>query len=123
LLRTFLDWKVTFEAIAAKNPALVTFKLHISHKISSDETQEAYNCNVHMKIKLRNNTILFSNEGADDAYQLKEASEIDANATPPTIGRRDKITQGVGSCTIIHVSEQNHKRTMIFLEDAQLIFY
>jgi len=50
LLRTFLDWKVTFEAIAAKNPA-----------------------------------------------QLKEASEIDANATPPTIGRRDKTTQGVGS--------------------------
>jgi hypothetical protein len=26
LLRTFLDWKVTFEAIAAKNPALITFK-------------------------------------------------------------------------------------------------
>jgi hypothetical protein len=50
LLSTFLDWKVTFEAIALQNPA-----------------------------------------------QLKEASVRDASATPPTIGRRDITTQGVGN--------------------------
>lgn len=30
------------------------------------------------------------------SYQLKEASDIDARATPPTIGRREPTTQGVG---------------------------
>lgn len=30
------------------------------------------------------------------SYQLKEASVIDARATPPTIGRREPTTQGVG---------------------------
>lgn len=30
------------------------------------------------------------------SYQLKEASVADANATPPTIGRMDATTQGVG---------------------------
>jgi hypothetical protein len=31
-------------------------------------------------------------------YQLKDASVRDANATPPTIGRRDASTQTVGNC-------------------------
>jgi hypothetical protein len=31
-------------------------------------------------------------------YQLKEASVRDANATPPTMGRRDNPTQRVGNC-------------------------
>ena len=30
------------------------------------------------------------------SYQLKDASVADANATPPTMGRRDATTQGVG---------------------------
>jgi len=32
------------------------------------------------------------------SYQLKEASVIDASATPPTIGTSEPITQGVGLC-------------------------
>lgn len=32
------------------------------------------------------------------SYQLKEASVIDANATPPTIGKREDTTQRVGNC-------------------------
>lgn len=31
-------------------------------------------------------------------YQLNDASVRDANATPPTIGRRDATTQTVGNC-------------------------
>ena len=31
-------------------------------------------------------------------YQLKEASVIDAKATPPTIGIRDETTHSVGNC-------------------------
>lgn len=70
-----------------------------------------------MKLKRHATTVMciltiqffHSNEGANIAYQLKEASEIDANATPPTIGRRDKTTQGVGSCMAIHVSEQDEE--------------
>lgn len=56
-----------------------------------------------------------SNEGANIAYQLKEASEIDANATPPTIGRRDKTTQGVGSCMAIHVPDQDQENNYLGL--------
>lgn len=32
-------------------------------------------------------------------YQLKETSVIDANATPPTIGRIEETTQKVGTCS------------------------
>lgn len=36
---------------------------------------------------------------AMDLYQLKEASVIDAKATPPTTGRRDETTHSVGYCS------------------------
>jgi hypothetical protein len=32
------------------------------------------------------------------SYQLKDASVTDASATPPTIGKREATTHGVGVC-------------------------
>jgi hypothetical protein len=32
-------------------------------------------------------------------YQLKDTSVIDANATPPTIGKREESTHKVGICS------------------------
>jgi hypothetical protein len=32
-------------------------------------------------------------------YQLKDTSVIDANATPPTIGKREESTRKVGICS------------------------
>ena len=46
-------------------------------------------------------------------YQLKDASVRDANATPPTIGRRDNTTQGVGNCKITHLSEKKQEARKI----------
>lgn len=40
-------------------------------------------------------------------YQLKEASVRDANATPPTIGRSESITQTVGNCHAIQLLKEN----------------
>lgn len=40
-------------------------------------------------------------------YQLKDASVRDANATPPTIGRRDPTTQTVGNCHVIQYKITN----------------
>jgi hypothetical protein len=40
-------------------------------------------------------------------YQLKDASVRDANATPPTIGRRDNPTQTVGNCHAIQYKKIN----------------
>lgn len=50
-------------------------------------------------------------------YQLKDASVRDANATPPTIGRREDTTQIVGSC---HTNTQ-YKKTKKFLKIQNML--
>lgn len=51
-------------------------------------------------------------------YQLKDASVRDANATPPTIGRRDATTQTVGNC---HPNTFQYKKTKKFLKIQNML--
>lgn len=90
LLRTLRDWFVTLEAIALQNPAL--FNTTKAYKNSNEQIfsfhtmQHPFFTTYRWKITWRK------------SYQLKEASVTDARATPPTIGTREPITQGVGLC-------------------------
>lgn len=43
-------------------------------------------------------TTIDKQQCAMDAYQLNEASVIDAKATPPTTGTREDTTHTVGNC-------------------------
>jgi hypothetical protein len=59
------------------------------------------------------NSLYLDDDGL--SYQLKEASVRDASATPPTIGRRDITTQGVGNCKF-HLSGAKHESRRILAQ-------
>lgn len=79
LLRTLRDWFVTLEAIALQKPALYSEKTCVKRTDGHVESQ--------------NRQILSESKFTD---QLKEASVTEARATPPTMGRSESTTQGVG---------------------------
>jgi hypothetical protein len=87
LLRTLRDWFVTLEAIALQNPAL----FNIPPKLIRIHTHDQIMATPFSTTSRRNRT-------QSRSYQLNEASVTDASATPPTIGRREPTTQGVGIC-------------------------
>jgi hypothetical protein len=62
------------------------------------------------------NSLYLDDDGL--SYQLKEASVRDASATPPTIGRRDITTQGVGNCKF-HLSGAKHESRRILAHSVK----
>jgi hypothetical protein len=65
-----------------------------------------------------NSSSLYLDDGGI-SYQLKEASVRDASATPPTIGRRDITTQGVGNCEFqLSGTKQESRRLLSYYIDS-----
>lgn len=79
LLSTLRDWLVKFDAIALVNPALSQKKNGKYQKVIRRKSQRKCH-NTHRSTD-----------------QLNETSEIEASATPPTIGIMAPITHGVGA--------------------------